>query len=362
MRYSIFLATAFAAMATVAAAQPLRLGIVGLEHGHVTGFLTRGLGRPDVKIVGIAEPDDAVAERYVKQFHLDRSLIFSSLDQMLEQAKPEAVATMTNTFDHLRVVETCARRGVHVMMEKPLAVSNEHARAMAEAARRGKIHVLVNYETTWYANNSILWSEIKERKSLGEIRKAVIRDGHQGPQEIHVQPEFFAWLTDPAKNGAGALFDFGCYGANIMTWLMDNQRPLTVTAVTQQIKPDIYKKVDDDATIIVTYPKAQAVFQASWNWPYSRKDLDIYGQTGYIQTIAGKAARVKIGSADEETRVAPPLASPADEPLSYLKAVVRGEVKPSGMSSLENNLVATEILDAARRSAESGRTIKLTLN
>jgi predicted dehydrogenase len=341
------------------AAEPLRLGIVGLEHGHVTGFLRQGLKRSDVKIVGVAEPNAEVSARYIKQFQLDPAIVFRSLEEMLEKTRPNAVATMTSTFDHKRVVEVCAARGVHVMMEKPLAVSVEHGRAIAEAARKNKIHVLVNYETTWYANNSILWSEIKEKKSLGEIRKAVIRDGHQGPKEINVQPEFFAWLTDPVQNGAGALYDFGCYGANIMTWLMDNQRPLTVTAVTQQIKPAIYQRVDDDATIIVTYPRAQAVIQASWNWPYSRKDLDIYGQTGYIQTIAGKAARVKIGAAEEETRAAPPAAAPYDEPLSYLSAVVRGEIQPSGLSALENNLIVTEILDAARRSSQTGRTVKL---
>ena len=344
---------------SIFATDPLRLGIAGLEHGHVTGFLRRGLNRADVKIVGIAEPNAEVAARYVKQFQLDPALIYTSLEQMLDKAKPQAVATMTSTYDHKRVVEACAARGIHVMMEKPLAVSNEHARAIAEAARKGRVHVLVNYETTWYANNAILWSEIKEKKSLGEIRKAVIRDGHQGPKEINVQPEFLAWLTDPAKNGAGALFDFGCYGANIMTWLMDNQRPLTVTAVTQQIKPSIYAHVDDDATIIVTYPRAQAVIQASWNWPYSRKDLDIYGETGYIQTIAGTGARVKTGKGEEETRTAAPVGAPYDEPLTYLSAVVRGELKPSGLSSLENNVIVTEILDAARRSAASGRTVKL---
>jgi predicted dehydrogenase len=346
--------------ASAFAAEPLRLGIVGLEHGHVTGFLRRGLNRPDVKIVGIAEPNAEVAARYVKQFQLDPAIVYSSLEQMLDKAKPQAVATMTSTFDHKRVVEVCAARGVHVMMEKPLAVSVAHGRAMAEAARKGKIHVLVNYETTWYPNNQILWSEIKEKKSLGEIRKAVIRDGHEGPKEIHTQPEFFAWLTDPIKNGAGALYDFGCYGANIMTWLMDNERPLTVTAVTQRIKPAIYPHVDDDATIIVTYPRAQAVIQASWNWPYSRKDLDIYGQTGYIQTIAGQGVRIRTGKSEEETRTAAKLSAPYDEPLSYLGAVVRGEIQPSGMTGLENNLIVNEILDAARQSANTGTTVKLS--
>lgn len=341
------------------AAEPLRLGIVGLEHGHVTGFLRGGLSRPDTRIVGIAEPDAELAARYVKQFQLDPKIVYKTLEEMLEQAKPQAVATMTNTFDHKRVVEVCAARGVHVMMEKPLAVSVEHGRAMAEAARKGRIHVLVNYETTWYPNNQILWSEIKEKKSLGEIRKVVVRDGHEGPKAIHVQPEFFAWLSDPVKNGAGALYDFGCYGANLMTWLMDNERPLTVTAVTQQLQPSVYPRVDDDATIIVTYPRAQAVIQASWNWPYGRKDMDVYGETGYIQTIKGEAARVKSGKGAEETRAAQAMAAPYDQPLAYLGAVVRGEIQPSGLSALENNLVVTEILDAARRSASTGKTIRL---
>jgi len=112
----------------------------------------------------------------------------------------------------------------------------------------------------------------------GEIRKMVAMDGHEGPKEIHVQPEFFNWLTDPVKNGAGAMFDFGCYGANLMTWMMDNQRPVKVTAIAQTNKPQIYPRVDDEATILVEYPKAQGIIQASWNWPFSRKDFEVYAE------------------------------------------------------------------------------------
>ncbi len=78
---------------------------------------------------------------------------------------------------------------------------------------------------------------------------------------------FFKWLTDPVQNGGGALMDFGCYGANLMTYLMKGQQPLSVTAVTQHFKPEVYPKVDDEATIIVTYPTAQCIIQGSWNWP-----------------------------------------------------------------------------------------------
>src|SRR5262249_46333735 len=155
---------------------------------------------------------------------------------MLDQAKPEAVVAFTSTAGHLAVVTTCARRKIPVMMEKPLAVSVEQARAIERAASEAGIPVLVNYETTWYPSNRAAYPPAREEKALGEIRKVVVHDGHRGPKEIGVQPEFLAWLTDPDKNGAGALFDFGCYGANLMTWLLDDARPTSVTAVTQRFK------------------------------------------------------------------------------------------------------------------------------
>src|SRR5262249_35717047 len=145
------------------------------------------------------------------------------------------------------------------MMEKPLAVNMEHARAIQLAAERGRIHVIVNYETTWYASHREMWELLKERHAAGEIRKMVAMDGHQGPREIGVGPEFLGWLTDPVKNGAGALFDFGCYGANLMTWMMDDQRPLAVTALTRTDKPGIYSHVDDEASVLLQYPRAQGI-------------------------------------------------------------------------------------------------------
>jgi hypothetical protein len=108
-----------------------------------------------------------------------------------------------------------------------------------------------------------------------------VHDGHRGPKEIGVEPEFLSWLTDPVRNGGGALTDFGCYGANLMTFLMEGEVPLAVTAVTRQVKPAIYPRVDDEATIVLTYPRAQAILQASWNWPVNRKDMEVYGERGY---------------------------------------------------------------------------------
>jgi len=338
---------------------PLRVGIVGLVHGHVHGFLEQYRHSPEIEIVGVAEPDRQLLNAAAARYGFMPTQLFTDVEDMLVKAHPQAVLVYTNTYDHRRVVEICARHGVHVMMEKPLAVSLSDALAMEKAAHESKIHVLVNYETSWYRSNHAAYDLVHEG-TLGDIRKVVVHDGHSGPKEIGVEPEFLAWLTNPKLNGAGALFDFGCYGADLMTWLMNGQRPLTVTAVTQQIKPQIYAHVDDEATIILTYPKAQAIVQASWNWPFDRKDMEVYGQTGYVITVKRNDIRLrKAGEEAEKSIAAKPIPAPYDNSLSYFRAVVLDGTKEDVLSSLDTNVTVTEILDAARRSAAEGRTLRL---
>lgn len=338
--------------------EPLRVCLAGLAHGHARGFFSRNLARRDLKVLGVSEADSALRTKYLTDFKLDAGIGFDSVESMLAKVKPEAVLLFTNTFDHLAAVQTCAKNKIPVVMEKPLAVSNDHAKRMQAAASAAGIPVLVNYETTWYASNYAARKIVQEGR-IGPIRKVVIHDGHQGPKEIGVGPEFLSWLTDPEKNGAGALFDFGCYGANLMTWLMNNQRPTSVTAVTQTIKPDIYKRVDDEATVVLEYRSAQAIIQASWNWPYSRKDMEIYGKSGAIRTIKADRIAVLVEGKDELQMSATPIPAPENDFLAYVKAVVRRETKADGLSSLENNMIVTEILDAARRSARSGSKVRL---
>lgn len=358
----------FGAAAQNSPKSPLRVGIVGLVHGHAGGFLGGGalvpagaaLHRPDIQVVGVAEPDKSLFDRYAQRLHLEPNLYFSNLDDMISRSHPQAVLVFTNTLDHTKVVQQAAKRGVHVLMEKPLAVSYKDALTMEEAARAGKIHVLVDYETTWYSSNKDTY-DLVQQGALGEVRKIVAHDGHNGP--FHMQPEFVAWLSDPKLNGAGALFDFGCYGADLATWLMKGQAPLTVTAVTKQMQPERYPKVDDEADVVLTYPSAVALIEGSWNWPFSIKDLEVYGKTGYTKTIVeNKVVVRRENEKTAQTIAAKPLESPYDDPLHYLRAVIDGSIQEDGsLSSLKTNIIAAEILDAARQSAQSGKTVKLPL-
>ena len=344
------------------AQKPVKMGIVGMSHDHVWQILNNP-NHEGMELVGFAEPNRELALRYLKKANLPESLWFSSLEEMITKAKPEAVCDFRSTIEHLETVQKCAPLKIHVMVEKPLAVNLKAAKEMQVLAKKYGINIITNYETTWYASHHRAFEMINNEGKIGEIKKVVIMDGHSGPKEIGCSDTFLSWLTDPIKNGGGAIMDFGCYGADIMTWLMKGERPLSVSASTQTNKPNIYSKVDDEATIIVQYPKAQGIFQASWNWPFDRKDTEIYGQKGYIFANKEPQMRVRFGGRNapkEEFVLAKPLPNPQNDPFSYFAAVIRGTIdSENDLGSLKIIMVAMEILDAAVLSAKSGKVVHL---
>ncbi|MDR2927067.1 MAG: Gfo/Idh/MocA family oxidoreductase [Cytophagaceae bacterium] len=337
--------------------KPLRLGVAGLSHAHAYEVLSR-IGRGDFVIVGIAEKDETVRKNSALAKKVSPSIVYADLEQMLDETNPEAVIVYESIYDHLRVVEACAVREIHVMVEKPLAVNGKHAERMAQLARENGIMLLTNYETTWYNTNHEAGRLIKEQNKIGEITRINVFDGHQGPVEIGCGQEFLTWLTDPKLNGGGAVIDFGCYGANLSVWLLQGEMPVSVYAVLKQQKPNVYPRVDDDATIIVEFPKTTVQIMASWNWPMNRKDMHIYGSKGYIYQDTPASMRVFAGDT-EEAILAPSLPEPFNDAFKYLKAAVRKEieVKPTDLSALENNLIVVKILEAAIESSRTGKKV-----
>jgi predicted dehydrogenase len=347
------------------AAAPVRVAIVGLVHGHVQGFLHNLAAHPEIALVGISDPDPALRQKYIAKTHLSGDLFFESEAAMLKKTQPQAILVYTSIAGHRAAIEEAAPLHIAAMVEKPLATTVEDALAIQALSERYNVPVLTNYETTWYNSNTAAVKMLEEGK-IGDLRKLVVHDGHEGPKEIHVDPEFFDWLTDPKQNGAGAMFDFGCYGVDLATWIMHGELPTSVTAVALQLKPQIYPNVDDDSTIVLTYPHAQAILQGSWNWPFARKDMEVYGATGYVDTLYEDAApgaklRMRLpGEKSEHVETAPALKAPQNDSLNYLAAVLGGSLKPQhDLTSLDTNVAVVRILDAARRSAQTGKTIYL---
>ncbi|MBP1670295.1 MAG: Gfo/Idh/MocA family oxidoreductase [Bacteroidetes bacterium] len=341
---------------------PIRLAVAGVTHGHVSWILDReNKGKTDIVLVAIYEPDRDLASRLARQYHISEDLLYTDLDKMLDAVKPEALVAFGSIYEHMKAVEACAPRGIHVMVEKPLATNLAHAMKMEELARKHHIYILTNYETSWYPTTEKTYQLVNDSNYIGKVRKVIFHDGHEGPKEIGVSKEFLHWLTDPVQNGGGALIDFGCYGANLMTYLMQDEEPVSVTAVTRQFKPAVYPEVDDDATIVVDYPSAQCIIQASWNWPFGRKDMEVYGESGYVISANNTLMRVRnIQSKGEHTmQITSRDVQVYEDPFSYFADVIKGliQIPKMGLYSLENNVRVVRILDAARESAQSGKTI-----
>src|SRR5215217_6060606 len=280
---------------------PVKVAVAGLSHGHV-GWIFNRSDKKDIELVGIYETNPDLINLFMTKYKLDKKLFFTDLNKMLDEAKPEAVSAFGAINEHIVIVRASAPRKIHVMVEKPLATTFADAKEIQKLAEQNGIQVLTNYETSWYASNQYV-RDLVEKGKLGEIRKVMVNDGHQGPKEIGVSKEFLAILTDPVKNGAGALIDFGCYGANLMTWLLKGERPVSVTAVTHQNKPEIYRKVDDEASIILQYPKAQCIIQASWNWSFGRKDMEVFGNKGYAVAVNATTVRQRLAEKSPEETV-----------------------------------------------------------
>ena len=359
----LIMVAVFSINTTRAQNKPLRLGVIGLTHTHVHWIL----GRPaddKVVIAGIVESNTDLARRYMQQHKLPMNLVYATMDELIEKAKPDAVAAFGTIEEHLGVVEKFAPLGIHVMVEKPLAVNMEHARKMEALSKKFGIHLLTNYETTWYPTVHTANDWLK-KDSIGNLTQLIIRDGHRGPLKIGINVEFLEWLTDPVKNGGGAITDFGCYGANIATWMMNGERPLQVIGVTQQLQQENNPKVDDESTIILVYKNAKATIQASWNWPIGRKDMEVYGRKGviYADNRNDLRKRMAVGY-DGFIETSSKLSErpfPFHDPFAHFAAVIRKEIviPPFDLSSLENNMIVMEILDAARRSASEGKAVQL---
>lgn len=340
---------------------PIRMAIIGLDHDAVGDFISRARGHPDVQLAGIVETNQSLITKYARLFNLSTNCFYSSLQGLLDKTNVQAAAIFTRTLDHRPAVEACAANKIDVLLEKPLAVKMDDALAIAAAVKNSGIQIMIDYETSWYSSIDNAYTIAHNQRAVGDLKKIIAVAGDQGPKDAGCSDEFVDWLADPVFNGGGALTDFGCYGAGLITWFMDGQRPISVFAQSQNMKPDIYPKVEDEATIVMTYPRFQGIVQASWNLPFAERSLQIYGNSGYVFAPRLDLLRFRIaGTEESELQLqAQPQPGPSTDDISNFIAVVRGETKPSGPSCLQENLIVTEILDAARESIKLRKQVDL---
>ena len=335
-----------------------RLAIVGLDHDHVWGMLPYISSESDAELVAIADPHPELVAKAKTQ--VPASVVFyDDYVKMLDAAKPDAVIVTTENDRHLAIVRECARRHINVSMEKPMATTGADAREMERLAREANIKLMVNYWNAWVAPTHDLFRRV-QGGDLGPIQKIVVEQGHQGPREIGVSKEFGAWLYDPVKNGGGAIMDFGTYGAEWAMWLKG--RPAKVCAYTLKLKTAQHLEVDDDATILLEYPDATALIQASWDWPMNRGQVQVFGPKGSLlaneEDLLYNPANHDDPSMPDGAPVAlQPVPHEMSNPIAYFVYSIRNDKPIEGPVSAKLNVGVVEILEAAKESMRSGRAV-----
>jgi predicted dehydrogenase len=338
-----------------------RLAVVGLDHDHVWGLLKDMPEEPNAELVAIADPHPELVAKAKAQVPASVKF-YSDYVQMLDEAKPEAVFVTTSNDRHLEILKECAKRHIHYSTEKPLAANGAQAREMETTARDAHIKLMVNYWNAWVAPTYGLYRRVKAGE-IGPVQKLTVQYGHPGPKEIGVSKQFADWLYDPVKNGGGALIDFGCYGAEWAVWLKG--RPSRVYAYTLKLKTEQHNRVDDDATILLEYPDAVALLQASWDWPYDKGQVEVFGPKGSLlatgnvllqRTAKSRAAAPTLAG---EPLPLGPLPHEKSDPVSYLVDCIRNNKPIEDPLAAELNVGVVEILDAAKESIRTGKAVSL---
>ncbi len=338
-----------------------RLAVVGLDHDHVWGMLKTIAQEPDAELVAIADPHPDLVAKAKAQVPASVKF-YDDYVRMLDEAKPEAVIVTTANNRHLAILRECAKRHIHYSTEKPMAASGADAREMLRLAREANIKLMVNYWNAWAPATQEAYRRLKEG-SLGPVQKMIIAFGHQGPKEIGTSKYFTEWLYDPAKNGAGALMDFGCYGADWALWVKG--RPQRVFAYSLKLKTEQHNAVEDDAVVLLEYSDATAILLPSWDWPYGMGQAQFFGPKGSFLVMGDglllAPAKSEIGTQDVAGKPVECLALPHERsnPIAYFLSCIRNNKPIEGMVAPDLNVGVNEIIDAAKESIRTGRAVEL---
>lgn len=340
-------------------AEPIRVAAVGLVHDHIWGTLDHLRADGRATLVAVCDDNAPLRDRAVREYGALNA--YTSLTDLLERETIQAIVCGAENNRHPQVVEAAAARGVHVMVEKPMANSYEGARRMSDAATRGDVMLMVNWPTAWSRSVNLTQTLIQEGR-IGKPFYVKYHAGHNGPREIGCSEYFWGWLYDEAKNGPGALMDYCCYGANLACHFLG--QPHTVTGAGGKFVKD-YDIPFDNAILLLQYAGAVGVAEASWT--------QIGHPPAYELTVMGTEGSIVAGSGEDHVILVtphspsgqrlegPPLLTGRHHEAAYFLTCIQEGTPPAGMVSARTALLAQEALEAGARAIREERVVKLPL-
>jgi predicted dehydrogenase len=331
-----------------------RVGVVGLIHDHIWNMLRWWKELDGAELVAAADVNAPLREKIRNEYGVVNT--YPSYRELFDAEELDIVTVTMDNAGTAEVVEAAAARGIHVLSEKPMAATLDQARRMVEACRKARVQLMINWPTAWNPAIQTLDRLVREG-AIGRVHKVKYLAAHQGPKEIGCTPYFYEWLYDAERNGAGALMDYCCYGADMAAhWL---GRPESVVGIKGTlVKPDF--PVDDNAMILMKYPHAFGVAEASWTQqaPDGGANPSVFGSTGTLSVIGHRVRLARLGKDPEWFEPDTPTPGRRNG-AEYLVSCLRAEMPVEGMCSAETSLIAQEILQRGLESAERGTEVRL---
>ena len=340
--------------------EKLRIGALGLTHDHVWRSLADLRASPLGDLVAAADPNPPLLERVRSDY--DCRAVFESYEEMLGRTELDAVYVYADNATSVDLVEMAAEEGLHVMVEKPMADSLVGADLMVAAARTAGVQLMVNWPFAWRPELRHALGMVSAGE-IGRVTGLRYRAAHCGPKELGCSPYFYNWLYDAELNGAGALMDYCSYGAALARYVLG--QPSRVTGIVGRLAKD-YITVDDNAVILMQWPRAMAIAEASWTQigHLTSYVTAIYGTEGTVVVEPPPHARVLLATREHDQGIevnVPELPPELGSATGYfLNQLTRG-APIEGLCSAEVGRDAQEILEAGLVAATTGSTVSLPL-
>ena len=338
----------------------LRIGVLGMTHDHVWGNLKDLNASALGELVAAADPNEELLNKAKTQYNCPT--VYDAYEDMLEEESLDAVYVFGDNLTGAELSIMAAEAGLHVLIEKPMASTLDGAMRMLAAARTAGTSLMVNWPFAWLPQLQKAF-EMVQAGEIGQLFQTKYRSAHAGPKELGCTPYFYNWLYDAELNGAGALMDYCCYGAALARYLLG--QPSRVNGIMGHCVKD-YITLDDNAVIVMQWPRAIAITEASWTQigHLTSYQALIYGSEGTLVVEPGANGKLLLANQAHEDGIAidVPLA-PAGmrNATDYFLTRISQGLPIEGICSAEISRDAQEILEAGILSAQEGKAMSLPL-
>ncbi len=323
----------------------LRLGIVGFDHPHVLRFAPMLAVHPKVDLAWIADdgPNRASAEAMARQ--LGTRFVPEP------EGGIDAAYLANRPRGHLDAVRRLAGDGIHLLCDKPIALTAEDGRAIVDIARAAGIHLMVPFNPRGQPGPRAVRERI-ERGEIGEIR--LVHVVKTGKVPLTIPGIDASWLVDPAEAGFGGFGDIGMHAMDALRWLTGAEATRAYARIHRGVRPEL--AVDSIGTATIEFEGgAIATLTAGWANPDGYPSfLD-----ARFEVVGSKAAArvehpyqdIRLADATHSERIAASRLDAVWNLDAFIDSVLRDEEPPI---TGEDGLRALELMLACYRSSELG--------